>query len=322
MPSTKISNLTLKSEPVSADVLPIVDSVDGLNKKITAGTLPISSAVSSALVLKADKYIVRSYSASDTWTKPSGLISVEVQVFSGGGGGSSGRVDIAGTIRVAGGSGATGCGIIGKFNAGDLPSSITVTVGAGGIGGAASSSNVVNLGGAGGTSSFGTLLSLAGANGGLTSNAAVALFTTSTFELMAGLNGSPSSSTGASGTAGTSSPHLFPTPGSGAGGGITATNTSFNGGAGGARTGIYRPAFTAATATAGQNANLCTGTYFGQPLGGGAGGGQANIVTPGAGGGSAVGICGAGAGGGCSQNSISGAGGNGFRGCVIVIEYY
>ena len=295
--------------------------------------LPLLPTVPSQLVVKkyvddnflpiTAKQVVRSYSSSDTWTKPAGLVSVEVQVLAGGGGGASGRVDVAGTVRLGGGSGATGCGIIGKFDAADLPSSVTVTVGAGGIGGVAPTSNVNNPGGAGGTSSFGTLLSLTGGLGGQTTTTVLALFTSSTFELMAGLNGTPSNSAGGSGgTTGTSSPHLFPTPSSGAGGGIAATNTSFSGGAGGSRTGIYRPSFTAATAAAGQNANLCTGTYFGQPMGGGAGGGSSSVITPASNGGSAVGICGAGAGGGCSQASTAGAGGNGFRGCVIVIENY
>lgn len=323
MPSTKISALPSKATPVEADTLPIVDSVDGLNKKITAGTLPVSTATTTALGLKADKSIVRAYSASDTWTKPSGLVSVEVQLFASGGGGGSGTVGAAGTIRLAGASGATGCGIISKFRAADLPSSVTITVGAGGIGGAPSSTTVPNPGGTGGTTSFGTLLSLAGGTGGTTTSAPTALFTTSTFELMGGNNGVGSNSTGGGGSAGANSPNLLPSPSSGAGGGISTTNTTFNGGAGGSRTGIYRPDYTAATAAAGQNANLCTGTYFGQPLSGGAGGGQANGAVPGVSGGSALGLCGAGAGGGASNTGLtSGAGGNGFRGCIIVIEYY
>lgn len=323
MPSTKISNLPSKATPVAADTLPIVDSVGGLNKKITAGTLPVSTTTTAALVLKADKSIVRSYSASDTWTKPAGLVSVEVQLFSSGGGGGSGTVGAAGTIRYAGASGATGCGIISKFRSADLPSSVTITVGAGGTGGAASSNTVTNTGGTGGTTSFGTLLSLAGGIGGTNTNTPAALFTTSTFELLAGFNGVPANASGGAGGVGVSSPHLLPTPSSGSAGGISSTNTSFNGGAGGARTGIYRPDLTAAGGAAGgANANLCSGTYFGQPMGSGAGGGGSSIITPASNGGSAVGLCGAGAGGGCSQTSTSGAGGNGFRGCIIVIEYY
>lgn len=50
---TKISALTAKAEPVAADTGVIVDSVGGANKKVTLGTLPISTATQAALDLKA-----------------------------------------------------------------------------------------------------------------------------------------------------------------------------------------------------------------------------------------------------------------------------
>jgi len=50
--SSKISDLASKATPVSADTLPIVDSVGGLNKKITIGSMPISTAQQTAIDLK------------------------------------------------------------------------------------------------------------------------------------------------------------------------------------------------------------------------------------------------------------------------------
>lgn len=55
MANTKISALPSKAIPISVDTLPIVDSVDTSNKKITIGTLPISTATQTALNLKLTK---------------------------------------------------------------------------------------------------------------------------------------------------------------------------------------------------------------------------------------------------------------------------
>ena len=52
MADQKISALTSKATPVGADVTVIVDSVGGANKKITLTTMPISTAMQSALDAK------------------------------------------------------------------------------------------------------------------------------------------------------------------------------------------------------------------------------------------------------------------------------
>lgn len=52
MSDSKISALPTKAVPVSADILPIVDSTVTDNKKITIGTLPISTATQTALNAK------------------------------------------------------------------------------------------------------------------------------------------------------------------------------------------------------------------------------------------------------------------------------
>lgn len=54
MADTKISALPTKATPVSADIIPIVDSVGTVNKKVTAGSLPISAATQTALNAKQD----------------------------------------------------------------------------------------------------------------------------------------------------------------------------------------------------------------------------------------------------------------------------
>ncbi len=54
MSDSKISALPTKAVPVSADILPIVDSTVTDNKKITIGTLPISTATQTALNAKVN----------------------------------------------------------------------------------------------------------------------------------------------------------------------------------------------------------------------------------------------------------------------------
>jgi hypothetical protein len=52
MADTKISALTTKATPIGADILPIVDSTNTSNKKVTIQTLPISDATQTALNAK------------------------------------------------------------------------------------------------------------------------------------------------------------------------------------------------------------------------------------------------------------------------------
>ena len=52
MSDSKISALPTKAVPISADILPIVDSTVTDNKKITIGSLPISTATQTALNTK------------------------------------------------------------------------------------------------------------------------------------------------------------------------------------------------------------------------------------------------------------------------------
>lgn len=102
---------------------------------------------------------IRVYESSDTWSKPSGLhhILVEVQAAGGGGGG------VAGGSGWAQSGGGGGGGYAKKFVlAASLGATETVTVGAGGSGGAAGNNN----GSSGGNSSFGTHCVANGGGGG------------------------------------------------------------------------------------------------------------------------------------------------------------
>jgi hypothetical protein len=58
MADQKISALTPKAAPVSGDTTVIVDSVGGLNKKITLGTLPVSTPIQTAIDAKVTDAIV------------------------------------------------------------------------------------------------------------------------------------------------------------------------------------------------------------------------------------------------------------------------
>ena len=96
------------------------------------------------------------FTASGSWTCPSGVTQILLDGCGGGGGGSCGAGSAA---NGNGGGGASS--VIGRVVT-VVPGTIyTITIGAGGSGGTSSSTT----GTAGGTSSFGTLLSLAGGGG-------------------------------------------------------------------------------------------------------------------------------------------------------------
>ena len=103
---------------------------------------------------------VTNYTSDDTWTKPSGLKFVEVEVVGGGGAGGGAGATAGGTVSAgAGGGGAAWAKS--KISAASLGSTETVTVGAGGTGVSGTTGNV------GVSSSFGThTIAVGGAGGG------------------------------------------------------------------------------------------------------------------------------------------------------------
>lgn len=133
----KSYNVTLEDGDIKANQ--IVEVIyDGTNFQLLS---PISLPITP---------IIRRYVLADspaTWTKPSGLKYVVVEVVGGGSGGSGS------SISTSSGGGGGGGGYSRKVIAvGSLGATETVTIGAGGAGGNSSGS----AGSAGGTSSFGS----------------------------------------------------------------------------------------------------------------------------------------------------------------------
>lgn len=113
------------------------------------------------------------FTATGTWTKPTGCTTVQVVCVGAGGSGGSGRKGAAGTVR-GGGFGGGGAAVsVATFNASDLGATETVTVAATTTGGTSQTTNSTDgTGGNDGTSSsFGTWLKAGGGGRGLGGNA-------------------------------------------------------------------------------------------------------------------------------------------------------
>lgn len=106
----------------------------------------------------------RIYLSSATWTKPAGLSKVIVTVLGAGGGG--GGAYRSGAGAVSGGAGGSGAAAIREIAAGSLGATVSVSVGAAGIGGKSSPYNGTD----GGTSSFGAFVQATGGKGGTVGN--------------------------------------------------------------------------------------------------------------------------------------------------------
>ncbi len=299
---------TLTTTPYAVDYFEFdyVDGVNWLARSLTRDTAAVSTRVN-----------IQKFTASGTWTKPVFASQVEVICIAGGGGGGSGRRGAFGTVRQGGGGGAGGNRTIITLDATDLPSTVSVTVGAGGTGAPAQTldNSDGSTGGTGGTTSFGSYAAAFGGYGGFAgSTGAGGQGGGAIPGQFQGATGGIASTTGGNG----SSSVAFGYGGGMAGGGgagSDAANSVFNGG--GAYTMSDFPSYSLVAGTSSAGTNGADRTPANTPLlgGGGTGGGT---YQPGGNGGK----YGAGGGGGGAGNNGSGggAGGTGGQGIVWVVS--
>jgi hypothetical protein len=260
-----------------------------------------------------------------TWNKPSGAQTVYVIAVGGGGQGGSGAAGTPAAARTGGGGGGGGGVTAGWLVASHLPSSVAVTVGAGGNNAGAPVTGTIagNAGRAGSNSTFGTYLTGGGGQHGGGGGAG-----------MAGTGGAGGTGTAPGGAGGASisgggrgnaAVGAGGAVGGGAGGGLaTTTQVAVNGAASSGFSALGSSANTAAGGVVDSTAPGTGSSITTQGnVGGGGGGGASSITTHAQAGANAAGYGGGGGGGGAANSSLSsGAGGTGGQGYVLVITYF
>lgn len=218
----------------------------GVTISHTATTLTIDVPAAAAAGSLSSLHI---FTSSGTWTRPSGVLRVVIEVVGGGGGGGALAAPAAGVSTGAGGGGGGGAGI--AFVNVTSISSATITIGAGGAGGVAGANpgsagsnsvwsdgtnTITGLGGSGGGAG-----GAAGGAGGLSTGATFTIRgsgggpggTSSAGVVLAGIGGGSrvgGSSLTATGAAG---PAAAAYSGAGGSGGHDSTEVARAGGAGG-----------------------------------------------------------------------------------------
>lgn len=263
---------------------------------------------------------------------PAGAQFLDAYVQNAGAGGGSGRNGVPGANRFGGGGGSAGAGARQWLRVSELLAlgpSLTVTVGAGGVGGAAVGPAASNgtTGSNGGVSRIevaGTLIM----HGGLTSNGGGGgTGTAGTAGTAAsGMFGGAAGGAGASGTGGVAASSSFAAGGAG-GSGISTLDLPANGRDGGCALSWQDPILNPALGGTAPGGSGATPPSLTARFGGGGGGGAAGTGTAVAGvnggnGGNGGDWGGGGAGGGAGTGpNLSGAGGNGGNGGVVLTFY-
>ena len=137
------------------DIETIVSKQDTLVSGTNIKTINGASVLGSGNMLVGATIDYQEFTTSGTWTKPSGCNYVYVEALGGGG---------SGTLRTGADTttgGAGGEGIYKVFNASDITSPVTITIGLGGA-----SKTTSGSGNSGGNTSFGIYLTAYGGSGG------------------------------------------------------------------------------------------------------------------------------------------------------------
>jgi hypothetical protein len=270
---------------------------------------------------------IQIFTTTGSWTKPTGAKVINIQLLAGGGGGGGGFKNVASTNRSGGAGGGGGGFLSANIPAQLLPETpISITIGAGGLGGSGSTNNGVT-GGAGvlgGATIFGsgasgeiTYIATGGAGGGGGSGAVSAVGFGS---LNANSGGQGNIGNGAVGQpSAANSNHFMGGAGGGGAGGINnsnATSTGLNGG----RSNLLNLTGGASNGGAGQNnTNAVNGLFA---VGSGGGGGNSSRTVNGTSGGNGGFPSSGGGGGGASEAGNGGAGGTGGAGMAIITTYF
>jgi hypothetical protein len=322
---------SIQSASAAADLEMVIKNLP------SKGTMEWSREGGWRVVSDATGTIVFTTFAVNGTYSPGSFKYCHVGMLGGGAGAGSGRTGIAGTNRFGGGGGGGGAFVQKFFTRGELPSSIAITIGTGGVGGAAvvAASTNGNVGTVGGDTSFGGIIMAKGGNpGGGGSTAAGTAGSGGQLTSCIPIAG-PFSVSGANGAAGNTITNAAGitgflgtgAPGGGGGGGINAANTiGVAANSGGA---VYQNGTLIAGPVSGATPNgfdnrsvflNMSGTLTAN-LGAGTGGAGGNPAFPNGGNG---GLYGGGGGGGAGvlDPNPSGKGGNGAIGLISIMEQY
>jgi len=293
----------------------------GANLTFTGGTLAASGGGGGGATST-----IQTFTASGTYTKPAGVKNLYIVAIGGGAGGGSGRRGATSTARSGGGGGGGGGWSDRTIDASLIGATETITIGAAGVGGAAITADDTNgsVGTSGGNTSFGTFVM---ANGGTAHPTAAAVAALSTTTALGGIGGTIGGVGGGTSVTGSAVVPVRPfgvAPGGGGGGGSFSSGNNRQNGAAGGDSGTGTTAGSNGSYTLGAAGGNGVPSLVGDTASGGGGGGGSNIAAAqGLDGGNGGFPGGGGGGGGASLNgNLSGKGGDGGAGYVIVFETY